>query len=202
MKSPKFKSLLWAFRIALVGVVGIVPLGINARLECDAELSEVHEPPPHFSTRLALYPHKQIVGVSTNRDFGWVVSYVAPSKGYGKAFHLSFFGRIKGRGTPRVVADSIRDKQREGDLVLEEFRVQFARVDAATEVGRSYSAALPYLGPPTSSETNDQGVLEVYFSYVPDIPLGYGVDWLTNGFSLHVVDDIITSKAYSYTSTR
>lgn len=132
---------------------------------------------------------------------GWVVSYIAPSKGYGTAFHVSLWGQIRARGIPRIVTNSNAERQRTGDAVLEQFRNAFARADAATEVGQKFSGALPVLGDPVMIETNTHGAIEARFIYMPNTPPGYTVDFLTNGLWLRVTDDIITAKSYSYTSS-
>ena len=137
-------------------------------------------------------------GAETGFKPGWVVTYAPRSRNYGTAFFVSLFGKVQARGTPFIVTTQ-RIEANEG---IEKFRKAFAQVDSAVEVGSAYSRAVAILGQPITTFTNDNGLIQVHFSYTPKAMGHVAVDWLTNGFTLLVSNDIIVRKGYSYTSSR
>jgi hypothetical protein len=127
---------------------------------------------------------------------GWVVTYAPRSKEYGTAFFVSFLGKILARGTPSLVS-----RQHKQDRVaLEKFGAGFAKLDAAVQVGSTFSNVVSVVGTPHTAFTNSDGSLSVFYHYLklPSPPVG----WLTNGFSLIVSNGIVVHKGYSYTSSR
>lgn len=85
---------------------------------------------------------------------------------------------------------------------LEQFKQTFAQLDAAIEAGMTFSNASAILEIPPVIMNHGDGTFDAYFSYMPR-SLDYArYDWLTNGFALHVSNDIVVRKDYSYSSKK
>ena len=136
-------------------------------------------------------------GVEPGFRPGWIVTYAPESKAYGTAFFVSFMGKPLARGTPSIV----QAQKEEALKDIEEFCRDFARKDAAAKVGNNFPNAELTLGRPILVETNNDGTCDAYYSY--PLPSVYvPIDWLTNGFSLRVSNNVIVRKEYSYTRRR
>ena len=85
---------------------------------------------------------------------------------------------------------------------LDRFKAAFAQADSAVPVGSTFSNAVAILGPPITSFTNDSGFVDAVFSYMPAALGQISIEWLTNGFTLLVSNNVIIRKDYSYTSSR
>jgi hypothetical protein len=127
---------------------------------------------------------------------GWVVTYAPPSKTYGTAFFVDFLGKMLARGTPAIVTS----EQVHAQAGLKRFEQAFAQADSAVAVGSRYSHALGILGTPIFSSTNSEGLIEAVFSYHPREMLLTRINWITNGFTLVVSNDVVIRKGYSYAS--
>ena len=156
-------------------------------------------PPPFYSIRFALHPDYYIDG---DREFGfkpgWVVIYAPRSHNYGTAVLVSLFGSILGSGTPTIVTKV--HEQAEDDIT--KFRHAFPQVDAAIEVGMTFSNAAGILRVPPALMTNDDGTFVAFYTFRPRAMDHTAVDWLTNGITLHISNGIVIHKTYSYTSSR
>jgi hypothetical protein len=162
------------------------------RRVCDAKMQAAGLPPPRYSTRFVLYPeyHMDEAG-KIGFNPGWVVSYAAPSREYGTAFYVSFFGRIRNRGTPRVVTH----QHEQDEIGMKKFREWFAQLDAAVTVGSTFSNVVSVLGDQYAAFTNSNGSFSAYLDWMPrSVPPGR---WVTNGFSFDVSNDIVVRKRYS-----
>ena len=85
---------------------------------------------------------------------------------------------------------------------LEQFKQEFAQLDAAIQTGMTFSNASAILKLPPAIRKHDDGTFDAYFNYMPNA-LDYAkYDWLTNGFTLRVSNDIVVHKSYSYSSKR
>ena len=83
---------------------------------------------------------------------------------------------------------------------LKRFEQAFAQADSAVAVGSRYSHALGILGTPIFSSTNSEGLIEAVFGYNPREMLLTRINWITNGFTLVVSNDVVIRKGYSYAS--
>jgi hypothetical protein len=179
----------------LLMVVGFS--AFHARRACDEIVRSEIDPPPRYSTRFVLHPSRHMDGADElGFKPGWVVTYAPPSRHYGTAFFVSFFGKMLARGIPSFVTQ----QHKQHEMTLEKFRDGFAQIDAAIQVGGMFSTVESVLGSPHDSFTNDDGSLSVFYIYMlrPMTP----VNWLTNGFSLIVSNGIVVRKDYSYVSRR
>lgn len=85
---------------------------------------------------------------------------------------------------------------------LDKFRQIFAQLDAAVQVGMSYSNACAILQVQPGIRKRDDGTFDADFDYQPR-SLDYATyNWLTNAFVLRVSNDIVIRKDYGYTSKR
>jgi len=85
---------------------------------------------------------------------------------------------------------------------LDKFRQVFAQLDAAVQVGMTFSNAAAILKVQPGIMKRDDGTFDAHFTYMPR-SLDYAkVNWLTNGFALRVSNEIVIRKDYSYTSLR
>ncbi len=85
---------------------------------------------------------------------------------------------------------------------LEQFKQAFAQLDTAVQTGMTFSNASAILKVPPVIMKHDDGTFDADFVYMPRA-LDYArYDWLTNGFTLHVSNDIVIHKGYSYSSKR
>jgi hypothetical protein len=199
------KSTPFRKGLALVAPVGVVLVmvfifsGFYARRECDETIRAEIAPPPRYSTRFVLRPAKHMADAG-DLGFkpGWLVTYATRSKTYGTAFFVGLSGKILARGTPTIVA-SVQSQARAG---IQRFAQAFSKIDSVVTLGSKYSAALPLLGAPVFTSTNESGLLTAYFSYQPRDMERTSVALLTNGFSLTVSNDIIIQKDYAFTSNR
>lgn len=188
-------------RIALVAAMAVILTvfsALRARRMCDQTIGAEIAPPPHHSTRFVLSPVLHMEGADSGFKPGWVVTYAPKSGTYGTAFYVSFLGKMEARGTPLAVTAQRRVAQQG----IEKFRQSFAQADAAVQVGNTFSSAVAVLGKPMSVDTNGNGTIEAYFSYTPREVGRIEIDWLTNGFTLRVSNNIIVRKGYSYMSSR
>ena len=157
------------------------------------------DPPPCYSTRFVLYPNRHIEGVpELGFKPGWVVTYAPRSKTYGTAFYVTFLGKMLARGTPSLVAEQHQQAQEN----INKFQTVFAQLDASVPVGSTFSNAVAVLGAPITIITNDDGSLVAFFDYRPRAEGLIKIDWLTNGFTLLLSNNIVIHKGYSYTSSR
>ena len=199
MAEPLLKMLGKAWPLAVVAVALVVFSAFHAQRSCDSVLAGEVSPPPHFSTRFVLHPAHHMDGA---RDLGlapgWVVTYAPRGQTYGTAFFVGLFGKMLARGEPAIVS-----KHREqAQASLGKFRAEFARVDSAVTLGSTFSNALALLGEPIATFTNSDGSMEAHFSYLPAAIGQVSIDWLTNGFTLLVSNNVVVRKGYSYTSSR
>lgn len=183
-------------RTAILAVIVLAAAGFSARSAkkaCDENLRAEPLPPPYYGIRFVLNPARQINGME-NSGFspGWVVTYAPETREYGTSFYVTLSGEIRGRGTPEMV--SRRRGQDEANL--RRFRQAFAQVDAAANVGETFSNVVAVLGQEGSILTNRDGSLEVTYDSVP--PPGKHLDDVTNGFTLTISNGIVIKKAYSF----
>jgi len=102
------------------------------------------------------------------------------------------------RGTPSLVAEQHQQAQEN----INKFQTVFAQLDASVPVGSTFSNAVAVLGAPITIITNDDGSLVAFFDYRPRAEGLIKIDWLTNGFTLLLSNNIVIHKGYSYTSSR
>jgi len=183
------------FVLLLFGAIGFSFFA--ARRACDEIMKSELAPPPRYSTQFVLHPERYLEqGVAGfGLKPGWVVTYAPRGLGYGTAFFVTPFGKVLTRGTPQIVArQHIQD-----NVALDKFKAGFAQVDAAVQVGNSFSNVIKVLGTNYFASTNNDGSFFAIFNYEPRV-VG-PVEWLTNGFSLKVSKSgIVTQKDYGYTS--
>jgi len=102
-------------------------------------------------------------------------------------------------------SDALKEKeynQQHAQENLEQFRQMFAQLDEAVQVGITFSNASAILKVPPVIMKHDDATFSADFAYLPR-SLDYArYDWLTNGFTLHVSNDIVIHKGYSYSSKR
>jgi len=109
-------------------------------------------PPPFYGITFVLHPNRYIDGArELGFKPGWVVTYAPRSKDYGTAFFVSLLGSMLASGTPAIVTKE--RQQARGDI--EKFRQAFARVDAAIQIGMTFSNAAAILRIPPAILTND-----------------------------------------------
>ena len=154
-------------------------------------------PPPFFGIHFVLYPNKQIADIPAfGFKPGWIVIYAPSSKTYGTAFSVSLLGSMLASGTPMMVAKRLQQGRQE----IDKFQKAFAKLDAAVQIGMPFSNAVTVLGRPVGIWTNSDLMLDAYFDYRPRAMNYTKVDWLTNGFALHISNGIVIWKNYSFTS--
>ena len=154
-------------------------------------------PPPFYSMRFVFHPAYYIENThDLGFEPGWVITYTPRSKFYGTTYYVTVFVKMVTSGTPAIVT---MQRQHEQEAV-EKFRKIFAQLDAAVPVGITFPNAVAVLGKDFIAMTNDSGSFSAYFTYEPRST--YPVDWLTNGFTLLVSNNIVVRKGYSYTSSR
>jgi hypothetical protein len=177
----------------------VVFSGYHARRICGEIMGEIAAPPPCDSMRFVFYPSRHIDG-APDLGFrpGWVLTYAPPTKTYGTAFYVTFLGKMRARGTPTMVA-ALR---KQAETALEEFKRDFAKLDAAVQVGIQFTNALAVLGEPMFTRTNKDGTVSADLSYEPRERGRIPIKWLTNGITLMVSNGIVVQKRYSYTSSQ
>jgi hypothetical protein len=165
----------------------------HARRICDEAIGAEGLPPPRYNTRFAIYPdHLMEAAAKVGFNPGWVITYAAPSREYGTAYYVDFFGRMRSKGTPNIV---IR-RHEQDDADMEKFRAWFAHLDAAVTVGNTFSNVVSVLGDQYVAFTNSDGSFSAYFQWMPrSMPPRR---MATNGFSLKVSNDIVVWKDYSF----
>jgi hypothetical protein len=186
-----------AATVVVVIFAAVLFSGYHARRVCDL-LIDGKFAPPYFGTRLVFYPERHIEGAKPGFRPGWVVAYAPESKNYGTAFFVSFLGKSMASGTPSFV----KAQKKEAFEDIEKFCQAFAQKDAATKVGNNFSNVASMLGRPWRASTNGDGSFSAYYSYTPPLGGRVPIDWLTNGLMLHVRNNVIVRKGYSYTSVK
>jgi len=121
-----------------------------------------------------------------------------------KIYHLVLLGAlcfIAGCGKSAALKEKEYNQQHAQEN-LEQFKQVFAQLDAAIQNGMTFSNASAILKVPPVIMKHDDGTFDAYFTYMPRA-LDYArYDWLTNGFTLRVSNDIVIRKDYSYSSKR
>lgn len=122
---------------------------------------------------------------------GWVVTYVPQTREYGTAFYVTFFGKVRARGTPDIVTA----KHKLDDVVEKKFIRDFADADAAVKVGSKFPNVVSVLGDQYMADTNADGSFDVYYVFMPCAKSPN--TWLTNGFHLKISNGVVVWKDYS-----
>jgi hypothetical protein len=198
MTNP-LRKLLTVVLISLAALVILVSFSVFRAYRISQSHIRNTLPPPLYSIQFALHPNCYIDG---DREFGfkpgWIVTYAPRSKNYGTGVLVSLFGSILGSGTPTIVTKVHENAEDD----IGKFKQAFAQVDAAIEVGMTFSNAAGILRVPPALMTNDDGTLVAFYTFRPRAMEHTAVDWLTNGITLHISNGIVIHKTYSYTSSR
>jgi hypothetical protein len=121
-----------------------------------------------------------------------------------KIYHVVLLGTwcfIAGCGKSAAIKQQ-KYNQQHAQENLEQFKQAFAHLDMAVQAGMTFSNASAILKVPPVIMKHDDGTFEADFVYMPR-SLDYATyNWLTNGFTLHVSNDIVIHKGYSYSSKR
>jgi hypothetical protein len=191
------------YTVALVLALAGIAFGFSAyyaRKLCDETMRGEVAPPPRFSTSFVLYPdHYMDLADEPGFQPGWVVTYAPINREYGKAFYITFFGRMLARGTPKIVTQ----QHAQDDIIIERFRREFAKLDARVHVGDTLSNVVSVLGDRLVPFTNSDGSIFADFQYgFPALRSLDRVGCLTNGIVLNVSNGIVVWKNYSFISGR
>lgn len=170
-----------------------------ARRACDEIMKSELASPPRYRTQFVLHPERYLDGAyGFGFKPGWVVTYAPRNREYGDAFFVTLTGKVLTRGTPEIV----KRQHAQDQLALKKFTDAFAKLDAAVQVGSSFSQVVAVLGKRYFASTNGDGSFEAIFDFYPESVMLTRVAWLTNGFSLEVSKNgIVTAKNYWFTQS-
>lgn len=187
----KWLATVASFLILVLVIVGFSVY--NARRACDKILRNEFDPPRPYSTRFVLYPTHHMEGAE-DLGFkpGWIITYANSTRRFGTAFYVTFFGKLRARGTPNFV---VRNRAQD-QIDMDRFVKAFAEADAAVQVGNSFSNVVALLGSDFVAHTNDNGSVSIDYFFMPRSLAP--AKWLTNGFALTFSNGILVRKDHSY----
>lgn len=179
--------------LPLAVIAGIVCFSaFNARKVCDELIQAQILYPPRYSTRFVLNPNHYMDGADQiGFNPGWVVTYAPQTREYGTAFYVTFFGKVRARGTPDIVTA----KHKLDDVEEKKFIRYFADADAAVKVGSKFPNVVSVLGHQYMADTNADGSFDVLYIFMPRAKSPNTL--LTNGFHLKVSNGVVVWKGYS-----